>query len=78
MELNDDNYCLRCKNEQPTCIYLVWKSSFVSPFWKQVIKEWLRRPLPEPPQLCLLGDRSAGLSGLLTPQGLKSDRAWFH
>lgn len=42
-------------------LHLMRECSFVSPFWKQVIKSlggWLYKPLPKSPQLCLLEERS--------------------
>lgn len=39
----------------------------VLPFWKVVLKSlegWLKRPLPESPQLCLLGDKCVMPPGL--------------
>lgn len=44
-----------------TFLHLLWDCSHGSPLRKQVIKcirEWLHKPLPESPWLCLLGDRS--------------------
>lgn len=73
MGLMKDNLCWKCQNDTGSYLHLLWECPMVFPFWKQVIKtigEWLDKPLPESPQLCLLGDRS-----LLPPEVSKAESA---
>lgn len=61
MGLMRDNKCWKCKGDIGSYVHLLWDCPLVLPFWKQVlhvIGEWLDAPLPESPQLCLLGDRT--------------------
>ena len=67
MDLTKDNKCWKCYNEVGTFLHALWDCSLVLPFWKAVQQEferWLGQPLPESPQLCLLGDRSQIPPGL--------------
>ena len=73
MRLMEENRCWKCMNDTGSYLHLLWGCPLVLPFWKQVIKtigEWFDRPLPESPQLCLLGDRS-----LLPPGVSKAESA---
>ena len=61
MGLTKDNKCWKCNKEVGTFIHALWDCPLIKPFWKAVLqhfKSWLRQPLPESPQLCLLGDTS--------------------
>ena len=73
MGLMKDNLCWKCMNVTGSYLHLLWDCPLVFPFWKQIIKtiaDWLATPLPESPQLCLLGDRS-----LLPPEISKAESA---
>ena len=57
--------------EVGTFLNVLRDCSFVFPLWRQVVKysgEWVRKPLPESPWLCLLRDRS------LLPPGISKQK----
>lgn len=61
MGLTQDNKCWKCNNEAGIFLHPLWECPKVQPFWKEVLKNlegWLKQPLPESPQLCLLEDKS--------------------
>lgn len=62
-----------------TFLHLLWDCSHGSPLRKQVIKcirEWLHKPLPESPWLCLLGDRSVLPPGISKKKKKKKGLHW--
>lgn len=61
MGLMRDKMFWKSMNARGSNLHLLWDCPLVFPFWQQVfktIREWLTTPLPESPQLCLIGDRS--------------------
>lgn len=67
MGLTQDSKCRKCHKELGTFLHAIWDCPMVLPFWKVVLKNlegWLKQPLPESPQLCLLMDKA------LMPPGL--------
>lgn len=65
MDLTQDNKCWKYNNEVATILHAWWNRPLVLSFWKEVLKklkEWLKHPLPETPQMCLLGDTSLMLT----------------
>lgn len=61
MGLTQNKKCWKCNKEEGTFLHAIWDCPRVLPFWKMILKkfeEWLKLPLLESPQLCLLGDKS--------------------
>lgn len=67
MGLAQDNKCWKCSKEVGTLFHALWDCTLIIPFWRAVLHKfegWLSQPLPESPQLCLLGDKSCMPKGL--------------
>lgn len=74
MGLTQDSKCWKCHKELGTFLHAIWDCSMALPFWKVVLKNfkgWLKRPLPESPQLCLLPNKA------LMPPGLTKAELWL-